>query len=153
MNTKVNRREALAFGVGLTTSALALSFGLPAHATPEDVNRRVAELADGGTPQIGRIRLNAPEIAENGNTVPISVEVESAMSGEDLVRSVTLFADGNPLPEVVTFHFTALSGSARANTRMRLAKTQNVFAVAQMADGSTFMDSKLVKVTIGGCGG
>jgi len=153
LNMDVNRRDALAFGVGMATSALALSFGLPAHATPGKVNGRLAELADGDVPQTGRIRLNAPEIAENGNTVPVSVEVESAMSGDDLVESVTLLADGNPNPEVATFHFTALSGAARANTRLRLAKTQNVFAVARMADGSTFMDSKLVKVTIGGCGG
>ena len=153
MNTNINRRDALAFGAGLTASALALSFGLPAYATPEDVDRRLKELAGGVAPQVGRIQLNTPEIAENGNTVPVSVEVESAMSGDDLVRSITLFADGNPNPDVATFHFTVLSGAARANTRMRLAKTQNVIALAQMADGSAFMDSKLVKVTIGGCGG
>ena len=153
MNRSINRRDALAFGVGMTASALALSVGLPAHATADDVNRRLMGLAGGSTPQTGRIRLNTPEIAENGNTVPVSIEVDSAMNGDDMVRSVTLFADGNPSPEVVTFHFTALSGAARANTRMRLAKTQNVVAIALMADGSSFMDSKLVKVTIGGCGG
>ena len=153
MNTTINRRDALALGVGLTASALALSMGLPAHATPEEVSRRLTELAGGSTPQVGRIQLNTPEIAENGNTVPVSVEIESAMSGNDFVKSITLFADGNPNPDVVTFRFTSLSGSARANTRMRLAKTQNVIAIAQMADGSAFMDSKLVKVTIGGCGG
>ena len=97
--------------------------------------------------------LNAPEIAENGNTVPISVSVESAMSGDDLVESVMLVADGNPNPAVATFHFTEMSGKAEATTRMRLAKTQNVIAVARMKDGSVFSDTKLVKVTIGGCGG
>ena len=153
MKATINRRDALVFGVGLTASALALSVGFPAHATPEEVNRRLTELTGGNTPQVGRVRLNTPEIAENGNTVPVSVEVESAMAGDDMVKSVTLFADGNPNPDVVTFHFTELSGSARANTRMRLAKTQNVVAIAQMVDGSSFMDSRLVKVTIGGCGG
>ena len=62
-------------------------------------------------------------------------------------------SDGNPRPEVATFHFTALSGTAAATTRMRLAKTQNVIALAKMADGSVYMDKKEVKVTIGGCGG
>ncbi|MDP2733806.1 MAG: thiosulfate oxidation carrier protein SoxY, partial [Hoeflea sp.] len=100
-----------------------------------------------------KITLTAPEIAENGNTVPISVSVESAMEGDDLVESVIIFADGNPSPAVATFHFTEMSGAALATTRMRLAKTQNVVAVAKMKDGSFFMDKKQVKVTIGGCGG
>ena len=91
--------------------------------------------------------------AENGNTVPVSVNVESAMEGDDLVESIIIFADGNPSPAVATFHFTEMSGEALATTRMRLAKTQNVIAVAKMKDGSVFMDKKQVKVTIGGCGG
>ena len=75
------------------------------------------------------------------------------MDGDDVVESVMIGADGNPNPEVATFHFTAMSGAAEATTRMRLAKTQNVIAVARMADGSVYMDKKEVKVTIGGCGG
>jgi sulfur-oxidizing protein SoxY len=66
---------------------------------------------------------------------------------------VTLLADGNPNPAVATFHFTPLSGTATATTRIRLAKTQNVVAVAKMSNGAVFSDTKLVKVTIGGCGG
>ena len=81
------------------------------------------------------------------------VEVDSTMTDSDMVDSVLILADGNPRPEVATFHFTALSGAASATTRMRLAKTQNVYAVAKMADGSVHMDKKEVKVTIGGCGG
>jgi sulfur-oxidizing protein SoxY len=64
-----------------------------------------------------------------------------------------ILADGNPNPAVATFHFTELSGKASATTRMRLAKTQDVIAVAKMKDGSVFSDTKQVKVTIGGCGG
>ena len=111
------------------------------------------EFTGGKTPQTGRITLNAPEIAENGNTVPISVAVDSEMSEGSYVESVTLLADGNPNPGVATFHFSPMSGEATATTRMRLAKTQNVVAIAKMNDGSVFMDKKLVKVTIGGCGG
>ena len=97
--------------------------------------------------------MTAPEIAENGNSVPVTVEVDSPMTDGDYVASVTILADGNPNPEVATFHFTPLSGTAAATTRIRLAKTQNVVAIAKMSDGSTFSDRKEVKVTIGGCGG
>lgn len=75
------------------------------------------------------------------------------MTDDSYVESVTIFAEGNPNPEVATFHFTPMSGAAAATTRIRLAKTQNVIAVAKMSDGSTYSDRKEVKVTIGGCGG
>jgi sulfur-oxidizing protein SoxY len=75
------------------------------------------------------------------------------MTEDDYVTSVAIYADGNPSPEVITFNFTPLSGEASATTRMRLAKTQNVIAVAKTSKGGVFMDKKEVKVTIGGCGG
>ena len=75
------------------------------------------------------------------------------MTEDSYVESVAIFADGNPNPEVVTFNFTPASGEAFASTRMRLAKTQNVVAVAKMSDGTVFSDTSNVKVTIGGCGG
>ncbi|KGD96627.1 MULTISPECIES: thiosulfate oxidation carrier protein SoxY [Rhizobium/Agrobacterium group] len=148
---KINRRQMLSLSAG------AALFSIAGHrSTWADVpaaEKRIMDFAGGKTPASGKITLTAPEIAENGNTVPISVNVESAMTGGDMVDSVIIIADGNPNPEVATFHFTALSGTAVATTRMRLAKTQNVIAVAKMADGSVFMDKKEVKVTIGGCGG
>ena len=125
----------------------------PAFAAVEDTEKSIMEFTGGVAPAEGKITLTAPEIAENGNTVPVSVSVESAMSGDDMVESVVIFAEGNPNPQVATFYFTEMSGSAEATTRMRLAKTQNVIAVAKMKDGSVFMDKKQVKVTIGGCGG
>ena len=149
---KLTRRQAL--GLSAAGAAFAITGMRPvtAQAAAEDTDKMIMDFA-GGTPGTGKITLNAPEIAENGNTVPVSVEVESAMSGDDVVESVIILADGNPNPAVATFHFTELSGSAAATTRIRLAKTQNVIAVAKMKDGSTFMDKKEVKVTIGGCGG
>ena len=92
------------------------------------------------------IDLTAPEIAENGNTVPISVDAPGAVA-------VTILAAGNPLPGVATFNFGEGAGSQSATTRIRLAGTQDVIAVAKMADGSFAAVSKTVKVTIGGCGG
>ena len=148
---QLTRRNVL----GLTAAAAAFAVAriTPALASAEDTEKMVMDFAGGATPAEGKITLTAPEIAENGNTVPVSVNVESAMEGDDLVESVIIFADGNPNPAVATFHFTEMSGEALATTRIRLAKTQNVIAVAKMKDGSVFMDKKQVKVTIGGCGG
>jgi len=149
----LTRRRVLALTAGFAAvPALQLLSGV-AHAAAEDTTKLIADFTGGKEPQSGKIKLTAPEIAENGNTVPVSVSVDSKMADGDMVQSVMLVAEGNPRPEVVTFHFTALSGAAAATTRMRLAKTQSVIALAKMADGSVYMDKKEVKVTIGGCGG
>jgi len=149
----LTRRQALVLSAGAAAFALTgLRVG-SAHANSDKTQKAIAEFAGGKTPQSGKITLTAPEIAENGNTVPVSVSVDSGMTEGSYVRSIMLLADGNPNPGVATFHFTPMSGAAAATTRMRLAKTQNVIAVAKMSDGSVYMDEKQVKVTIGGCGG
>ena len=79
--------------------------------------------------------------------------VESPMTKSNYVKSVYLFSDKNPGHKVAKFHFTPASGKASASTRMRMIKTQNVIAVAEMSDGSIYTGKKEVKVTIGGCGG
>ena len=149
---KFTRRETFAVAAGLAAFGVAGLRATEASATEEEAMKAVMEFA-GGEPQAGRISLTAPEIAENGNTVPVTVSVESPMTDADHVQSVVLYADGNPNPFVITFNFTPMSGEATATTRIRLAKTQNVIAVARMKDGSVYMDKKEVKVTIGGCGG
>lgn len=149
----INRRQALALSAGAAVFAVTGLSSKQSFASAEDTEKAIMELTGGKMPEAGKVTLTAPEIAENGNTVPISVSVDSAMTDGDMVESVSIFAEGNPNPDVVTFNFTALSGAATATTRMRLAKTQNVIAVAKMADGTTYMDKKEVKVTIGGCGG
>lgn len=149
----LTRRSALKLGAGALALLGAGATLQTALAKPEDVQAALQALAGDQEVQSGRITLTAPEIAENGNTVPVSVSVESEMTSDDYVESVTIFAEGNPNPEVVTFKFTPLSGAAQASTRMRLAKTQNIVALAKMSDGSVYMDKKEVKVTIGGCGG
>ncbi len=149
----ITRRKALLLGAGAVAVATVPFAVTPAFADAAATDEAIKAFTGGNEPQTGKITLNAPEIAENGNTVPISVDVDSAMSGDDMVDSVIILAEGNPNPDVATFHFTAMSGSATATTRMRLAQTQNVIAIAKMADGSVYMDKKEVKVTIGGCGG
>ncbi len=146
-----SRRQVLALTVG--GAVISATGGRMAFADVPATDKRISDFTGGKTAETGKVTLTAPEIAENGNTVPISVDVESAMKDGDMVESVMILADGNPNPEVITFNFTALSGAASATTRIRLAKTQNVIAVAKMADGSFYMDKKEVKVTIGGCGG
>lgn len=150
---QVTRRQALGLSAG-AMAFVALGPGLKAARADEAATQKMLmEFTGGKEPASGKITLTAPEIAENGNTVPITVSVDSEMTDAAYVESVTVLAEGNPNPEVATFHFTPLSGEATATTRMRLAKTQNVVAVAKMSDGSVFMDKKQVKVTIGGCGG
>ncbi len=150
---KLDRRQVLGLTAGAAVLAVAGVRVSPVSAAAEETAKRVMQFTGGKKPEAGKITLKAPEIAENGNTVPISVSVESAMSGNDVVASVIILAEGNPNPEVATFHFTELSGKASATTRMRLAKTQNVVAVAKMKDGSVYSVTRQVKVTIGGCGG
>jgi sulfur-oxidizing protein SoxY len=101
----------------------------------------------------GKIKLDIPEIAENGLVVPVNVEVESPMTETDYVKAVHIYADGNPQPGIVSYNFTPACGKASAATRMRLAQTQNIVCVAEMSNGSLHMAKANVKVTIGGCGG
>jgi len=147
---QVTRRQALGLAAGAVVASIV---PLTARAAAADAEKMMMEFTGGKTPEAGKITLTTPEIAENGNTVPVSVSVESAMSGDDLVEAVMILAEDNPSPGVATFHFTEMSGKAEATTRIRLAKTQNVLAVARMKGGAVFIDKKQVKVTIGGCGG
>ena len=145
-----NRREALALGTGLIGTVV---LGTPEVFAKNDADEAIKKFTGGKTPVQGKVKLDLPEIAENGNTVPMTVTVDSPMTEQSYVTDVMVVANENPRSGVVTFHFSPASGVAEANTRIRLAATQDVIAVAKMNDGSVFMASKQVKVTIGGCGG
>jgi sulfur-oxidizing protein SoxY len=144
----ISRRDALCF----TAMAVALAPGL-ARADAAAVEAELKKLYGEKKASSGKIKIDVPQIAENGLVVPINVEVESPMSASDYVKAVHVFADGNPLPGIASFRFTPACGKAAASTRMRLAQTQNIVAIAEMADGSLFSTKSEVKVTIGGCGG
>ena len=149
MTKSMNRRRLL----GLTAAAAGLAL-LPASrtmASPDAVAEEIAGFAAGQSPQAGKVRLLIAERVENGSAVPVTIEVDSAMEGEDRVESVMLLGEGNPNPVVATFHFSALSGSATVSTRVRLAASQKVVAVARMSDGSVWRDEREVDVAIGGC--
>ena len=147
----VSRREALAVGAAFVCINLVPP---AAHAeVGNDAAELISKFTGGKEPAQGRITLDLPEIAENGNTVPLLVMVDSPMTSDSHVSEVLVVADGNPNGGVATMMFTPASGRAEAAIRIRLAQTQNVIAVAKMSDGSMFSDHKVVKVTIGGCGG
>jgi sulfur-oxidizing protein SoxY len=105
-----------------------------------------------GTPIEGRVTLELPEYAENGNIVPYKISIESPMSDEDYIRRVTLLSTQNPQATVAVFHFTPLSGKGTVSGRMRLAKTQEVVAVALTSTNSLLIGRQMVDVGIGGCG-
>ncbi|MGB0684488.1 MAG: thiosulfate oxidation carrier protein SoxY [Magnetovibrionaceae bacterium] len=152
---KTTRRKALKGMAAVAAVAAAGPVLLqvkPLHATPEMAMDAVKKLV-GKEPTQGKVDLELPEIAENGNTVPLAITVESPMTKDDYVAKIHVFADGNPTPDVASFYLSPMMGEASASTRLRLAGTQNVIAVAEMSNGDAFIASKEVKVTIGGCGG
>ena len=146
----ISRREALAFGAIALTAA---GFSGEAFATPQEAADAIAKFTGGKTAEKGKISIELPEIAENGNTVPLLVSVDAPMSADNYVSEVLVVSEGNPRPGVALFHFSPMSGKAVASTRIRLATTQNIVVVAKTSDGQLFTNQKLVKVTIGGCGG
>ena len=151
MKAELSRRAFVAgAGIGLLAAAIA------PHAVFGDekaVEAELQKLFAGKAMAEGRIKLDVPQIAENGLVVPLNIEVESPMSADNYVKAVHIFAEGNPLPQVITYRFSPQSGRAAASTRIRLAKTQNILAVAEMSDGTLHTAKAEVKVTIGGCGG
>ena len=152
MAVQLTRRQTLWSAGALVALGAAGGVPRPARAA-NDAQERLMDFTGGIEPQMGRVMLDMPEIAENGNTVPMHVRVDSPMSADDHVVEVMILADGNPSSAVATFQFSPLAGVAEANTRIRLGGTQNVMAVAKMSDGSFHMATHEVRVTIGGCGG
>ena len=137
----LTRRDTMALGLGVATVAL-----IPGVASASAVDDAINAFTGGAAITDGGVTITAPEIAENGNTVPIVVEAAGA-------TAILMLASKNPTPGVATFNFGEGAGSSRASTRIRLGGTQDVIAVAKMADGSFQRASVEVKVTIGGCGG
>lgn len=137
--TDFTRRDALALAG--SAAAFTLLPALPVSAMAEDA---IAEFTGGAAVTEGGVDLTAPEIAENGNTVPLEVAAAGA-------TAILVVATANPNPKVAEFTFGAL-GAPRAATRIRLAGTQDVIAIAKMPDGAFKMARRNVNVTIGGCG-
>jgi sulfur-oxidizing protein SoxY len=148
---QMGRREGLALAAGLIGLSLV---GRSAAASMEGPTRAAVDrVLAGRTPQEAGVTLRLPAIAENGNTVPMTVVVDSPMTDADHIKAIHVFADKNPTPEVASFHLTPAMGRAQVDTRIRLGVTQDVIAIAETSGGQLLIGRAEVKVTIGGCGG
>jgi sulfur-oxidizing protein SoxY len=152
----LGRRDFVA-GAGAAALVATLLAAVPeAIAAPsertEQFTAALAALLAGATPREGGIEMDIPADIENGDYVPVALAVDSPMTEANHVKSVHLFSTLNPRAEVATFRFTLLSGKARVTSRMRLAKSQDVIAIAAMSDGTFLIGTRAVAVKVGGCG-
>jgi sulfur-oxidizing protein SoxY len=142
-----SRRDLLRAAAGLTV-LLAVR---PAEATPAAMQDAIRAVV-GTTPVTkGRVKLELPPLSENGNAVPLTVSLESAMTPAEHVRAIHVFTEKNPQPEVVSFRLGPRAGRARVSTRIRLADTQTVTAIAELSDGSFWSAEAAVVVTLAAC--
>jgi sulfur-oxidizing protein SoxY len=148
----MNRRQFVVLSLG------AVATGAQAQLTPNLAALRKAALEEavrkvvGGTPaRPGRVKLDLPPLIENGNSVPLTVSVESPMTAADHVRAIHVFTEKNPQPNVISAYLGPRAGRARLSTRARIADTGTVIAVAQMSDGSFWSDRVEVVVTLSAC--
>ena len=147
---KISRRNAMILIAGFTGTSILPSMSF---AQANQALDRINEITNGLGATESDIWLDLPEIAENGNQVQVSFDIDSPLTESDHIKTVYILADGNPSPNVAKFSFTPEMGSCSATTRMRLSKTQNVYLLAENNNGQFLMTSAKVKVTIGGCGG
>lgn len=123
----------------------------PLQAVPAEFTAAIARLTGGAPLQPGRVTLDLPPLVENGNSVSVTVAADSPMTPADHVRKLAIFTEQNPQPDVVVFHLGPRSGRATATTRMRLATSQRVVAVAGFSDGSFWTHQVEVIVTLAAC--
>lgn len=152
---KMMDRRTLLIEGACAVGALTLLLGSGTAAIGKAANWQEAlnEVLKGVKPGEGGLTLTMPEIAENGNVVPITLNAEAAEDGAVHVKAMHVFTTDNPWPNVASFSFNKHSGKAEVTSRMRLARSQKVIAVAELSDGKFLMAETFVKVTIGGCGG
>ena len=152
MTLAIDRRKAVAATGAFAVMATGFLPGRQAAAATPHYAEALARLLDGREAASGGITLETPEVAENGNMVAVSIRVESPMTEADHVRRIALLSTRNPVAEVAMFHLTPLSGEAFVSSRIRLAESQDVVAVAELSDGSLVQTRREVRVTVGGCG-
>jgi sulfur-oxidizing protein SoxY len=124
----------------------------PAGATPENLAAALRETFGDRRIQAGRVKLELPALAENGSVVPVVVSVDSPMTGQDYVKSIYLFAEKNPLPRMLEVQLGPYNGRASVSSRVRLATSQQVLAVAVLSDDTLWSAAANVEVTTAACG-
>lgn len=132
---------------------LPLCWPTGGRATPERMTEAIRDATGGAPVRPGRVVVELPAIAENGNSVPLTVRVDSPMTATEYVQSIHVFAEKNPLPTVARFELGPRSGRAQVATRIRLADSQRVVVLARLSDGSFWSGSAEIVVTIAACGG
>ena len=146
------RREVLGFAGTLMIAGMAAPIMLrPARATTADMQAAIATVVGDAKLNTGRVKLDIPPLVENGNTVPCAVSVDSPMTLSDHVKAIHIFNEKNPQPNVVSVYLGPRAGRADIATRIRLADTQNVVAIAELSDGSFWSASVEVIITLGAC--
>ncbi len=120
---------------------------------PAELDAALKAIMGDAKPADGKIAMELPDIAENGNTVPYALTVESPMTEADFVKTIHILATANPQAGIASYSFTPASGRAFVAGRMRLARSQDIVTVAELSNGKFLLGRRSVKVTIGGCGG
>lgn len=144
----ISRRQILSKAAQLSL----LSMVAPViWAKPEDQAQAIQKAFGEAPIQQGRVNIVMPTLAENGNSVRMTIDVDSPMSEQDYVESIHVFSEANPLPNVASYFFTPDSGKASIEGRIRLNDSQHITAIAKMSDGSLWMDSTAITVTIAAC--
>jgi len=144
-NSETTRRVVLLAGLGTVLAAPS------AHATPEALQAAIGRFTGSRAARTGRVVLDVAPLIDNGNMVPVSISVQSPMTAADHVHRIALFTELNPLAEAAVFTLSPASGAARVATRIRLATTQTLVAMAQMNDGSVWQQRVDVIVTLAAC--
>ncbi len=144
-----NRRQLLRQTVAVAAGGMLLL--RPASATPESLQKVITGFTGGAPIRTGRVKLQIAELVENGNAVPVTISVDSPMTAADHVRRIALFNQRNPQSDVAVFELSPVNGRAEVGTRIRLATSQTVVAMAQMNDGSVWQHRVDVIVTLAAC--
>ena len=144
--------DAAAVGTALAVADLGLLATItPAAATPEAMRTAIRNVVGEAPVQTGKVKLDLPPLVESGNVVSVTVSVDSPMTANDHVKAIHLFNEKNPLPNVIGVRLGPRAGRASLTTRIRLADSQTVIAIAELSDGSFWSDSVQVIVTLPAC--
>jgi sulfur-oxidizing protein SoxY len=123
----------------------------PAEATPAMLAAAIRNVAGAAVVRPGKVKIDVPPLVENGNTVPMTVSVSNPMTPEDYVKSIHVFNEKNPQPNIGNFYLGPQAGRAQVSTRIRLADSQKIVAIAQLSDGSFWSATVDVVVTLAAC--
>jgi sulfur-oxidizing protein SoxY len=123
----------------------------PAEATPAMLNTAIRNVVGEAVVRTGRVKLEVPPLVENGNTVPMTVSVQSPMTAEDHVKSIHVFNEKNPQPNMGNFYLSPRAGRAQISTRIRLADSQKIVAIARLSDDTFWSATVDVVVTLAAC--